>query len=305
MQAEQIISQQLNRYPGIKRGIKRLYQRVMYNTGPEDHVRGRHRAHIAGRGRRIFFGYYDKSPWDATGRYMLCLKAKDTWTNVAPAAPAELLLVDTEDENLCRALAVTHCWNVQQGCMMQWLGPRFDREIIYAVCKLHGASAIVCACSRNEREFEQENVFYAYVDVRDSEACRALYERVMAEQGRIDIPVSDAGITADGMTVKMGDLAFDRCDRHKPEGRIQYGALRGPADGAAGRRFHHYHQQCRGRSRQHRSGQLRGLQGWGDWHEQELGKGVCPQGRTGARQCSRTWVHHDGYAAHSAGASAG
>lgn len=82
-----------------------------------------------------FFGYYDKSPDDTTGRYILCLKAQDTWSNVAPTAPAQILLIDTSksetDPKRVKQIAVTHTWNVQQGCMMQWLGPDFDKEIIY------------------------------------------------------------------------------------------------------------------------------------------------------------------------------
>ena len=77
------------------------------------------------------------------------------------------------------------------------------------VCKLNQEGATVYACSRHAREFEQENVFYSYVDVRDGVTCRDLYERVMAEQGRIDILVTDAGITEDAMTFKMSDTAFD------------------------------------------------------------------------------------------------
>ncbi len=82
-----------------------------------------------------FFGYYDKSPEDATGRYVLCLRAENTWSNVAPAIPAQILLIDTAKEesvpDRVRVLATTRAWNVQQGCMMQWLGPDFDHDIIY------------------------------------------------------------------------------------------------------------------------------------------------------------------------------
>ena len=82
-----------------------------------------------------FFGYYDKSPEDVTGRYVLCLKAEDTWSDVAPASPAQILLIDTSrresDPMRVREIAVTRTWNVQQGCMMQWLGPDCDHEIIY------------------------------------------------------------------------------------------------------------------------------------------------------------------------------
>ena len=40
-------------------------------------------------------GYYDKCPWDIIGRYMLCMKAKDTWSDVFPKDKLEILLLDT------------------------------------------------------------------------------------------------------------------------------------------------------------------------------------------------------------------
>ena len=82
-------------------------------------------------GREYFFGYYDKSPWDATGRYMLCMRAKDTWSAPDPADEADILLIDTHEGNKVRRLATTRTWNVQQGCMAQWLGPEYSSRIIY------------------------------------------------------------------------------------------------------------------------------------------------------------------------------
>lgn len=70
-----------------------------------------------------FFGYYDKSPWNATMRYMICMRAKDTWSKPDPLGTADILLIDTKDGNKVRHIATTHTWNVQQGCMAQWLGP--------------------------------------------------------------------------------------------------------------------------------------------------------------------------------------
>lgn len=82
-----------------------------------------------------FFGYYDKSPWDASDRYMLCLKAKDTWSDVSPKETADILLIDTEkeenDPSRYKKIAETRSWNVQQSCMLQWLGPDFSSKIIY------------------------------------------------------------------------------------------------------------------------------------------------------------------------------
>lgn len=136
MGLEQTINQQLNKYPGIKKGIKRAYQRINYTFGSKkDHEGDIVRISPNDPKHEYFFGYYDKSPEDATGRYVLCLKAQDTWSDVAPAFPAQILLIDTslptENQNRVRVLATTHTWNVQQGCMMQWLGPDFNHEIIY------------------------------------------------------------------------------------------------------------------------------------------------------------------------------
>ncbi len=82
-----------------------------------------------------FFGYYDKSPWDADDRYMLCLRANDTWSDVSPKEPADILLIDTQKADdapdRVEKIAETRSWNVQQGCMLQWLGPDYQRKILY------------------------------------------------------------------------------------------------------------------------------------------------------------------------------
>lgn len=131
MGIEQKINQQLNKYPVIKKGIKSVYQHVMYVISPKLKSEGNIVRLSPDDSAEYFFGYYDKSPWDATGRYVLCLKAKDTWTDVAPRDVAEILLIDTQNSNNAKKIAETHSWNVQQGCMMQWLGPNYDKEIIY------------------------------------------------------------------------------------------------------------------------------------------------------------------------------
>ena len=131
MGIEQKINQQLNKYPIIKRGIKSVYQHVMYLISPKLKSEGDIVRLSPDDKSEYFFGYYDKSPWDASGRYVLCMKAKDTWSNVAPSEPAEILLIDSENDNATTKIAETYSWNVQQGCMMQWLGPNYDKEIIY------------------------------------------------------------------------------------------------------------------------------------------------------------------------------
>ncbi|MHC4592767.1 MAG: hypothetical protein ACYS8L_08750, partial [Planctomycetota bacterium] len=78
-----------------------------------------------------FFGYYDKSPWDATGRYLLglqsdfgdrCPRAEDTVT---------IGLIDTTGDDTWQPVAQTSAWNWQQGCMLRWHPAAPDRLIVY------------------------------------------------------------------------------------------------------------------------------------------------------------------------------
>lgn len=72
------------------------------------------------------------------------------------------------------------------------------------------AGAIVYACARRERSFENPNIIYHELDVTSRESCEKLFNDVVAAHGKIDVVVADAGITADSLTVKMTDEAFDR-----------------------------------------------------------------------------------------------
>ena len=129
---EQKVSQQLNKYPAIKKRIKSVYQHTMCALFSRKNHEGKIiRLSPDDPKNEYFFGYYDKCPWDASDRYILCLRAKDTWSDTAPKDPADILLIDTHNDNKVEKIATTHSWNVQQGCMAQWLGPNFDKEIIY------------------------------------------------------------------------------------------------------------------------------------------------------------------------------
>ncbi len=62
---------------------------------------------------------------DAGMRYVICMRAEDTWSEPDPIRTADILLIDVQNGNSVRKVATTHTWNVQQGCMAQWLGPDF------------------------------------------------------------------------------------------------------------------------------------------------------------------------------------
>lgn len=136
MSLEQKVNYQLNKYPGIKKYIKRAYQLGCYAVSKKIKSEGNIvRLSPDDPNSEYFFGYYDKCPWDATGRYMLCMKAKDTWSEPDPLGSAEICLIDlnvnANDGQYCKVIATTHCWNVQQGCMAQWLGSDFKSRILY------------------------------------------------------------------------------------------------------------------------------------------------------------------------------
>lgn len=131
MSIEQKINYQLNKYPAIKIVVKRIYQLLMYWLSPKIKSEG-NIARISPEGKgEYFFGYYDKSPWDSTGRYVLCMHSDDTWSEADATRSAEIVLIDTHNDNAVRTIATTETWNVQQGCMAQWLGPDFKSRILY------------------------------------------------------------------------------------------------------------------------------------------------------------------------------
>ena len=132
MSIEQKINYQLNKYPAVKKVIKRTYQLACYALSKKFKSEGNIvRVSPDDSEYEYFFGYYDKSPWDATMRYMICMRAKDTWSEPDPTVSADILLIDTQNEYSVEKIATTHTWNVQQGCMAQWLGPDFKSRILY------------------------------------------------------------------------------------------------------------------------------------------------------------------------------
>lgn len=131
MSLEQKINYQLNKFPAVKKVIKRAYQLAMYSISPKIKSEGNIVRVSPDDGKEYFFGYYDKSPWDVTGRYILCLQADDTWSDVSPKNDANILLIDTENVNSVRKIAKTSAWNVQQACMLQWLDGVSSKSIIY------------------------------------------------------------------------------------------------------------------------------------------------------------------------------
>jgi hypothetical protein len=72
----------------------------------------------------------DKSPWNNKKDKILTLEVPYSDKHPDPNNKAEIALINLEN-NCYNKIKETITWNLQQGSMMQWLGPDFNRNIIY------------------------------------------------------------------------------------------------------------------------------------------------------------------------------
>lgn len=163
MGLEQKINYFLNRFPKLKKGLKRCYQRFSYAFSKKIKSEGNIISVTPNDGKEYFFGYYDKSPWNKTEKYMVCLRADNTWSDVSPKQPADIILIDLtkgiSDNNRIRKIAETRAWNVQMGCMLQWLGPNFENKIIYNDFRNNELCSVILDIDNFEEQIINKPVF--------------------------------------------------------------------------------------------------------------------------------------------------
>lgn len=109
-----------------------------------------------------FFGYYDKCPWDPSGRYVLA-KEVDFWDRPPTGADSVRIgLVDLENDNRFAPVAETTAWCWQQGTMLQWLpapaGGGVGR-IIYNERRGDGYGAVLLDVESGERRELSRSVY--------------------------------------------------------------------------------------------------------------------------------------------------
>ena len=78
-----------------------------------------------------FFGYYDKSPLNKDNTKLLACKS--SFIDRMPSKDDILEIGYFEWQNSDKFIKITEtkAWNWQQGCMLQWLAPDYDKKIIY------------------------------------------------------------------------------------------------------------------------------------------------------------------------------
>ena len=180
---EELGKKTFEQFPMAKKTAKRVYHGVstaldgqrfhqigdLYRVSPDDSY-------------EYLCGYYDKSPWDMDDRFLLALKVRGSWKSVAPKEYGIVCVIDTHNENKVFKIGISHSWNVQQGCMAQWLGPDFRERIIYN-------------------------------DFREGHYCSVIYNlRERREERILNAPVYD--VSRDGKTALS--LDFSRLHRMRP-----------------------------------------------------------------------------------------
>jgi hypothetical protein len=88
---------------------------------------------VGRNGRHHFFGYYNKSNWDPSGRKLLAHEVPWRDAPVKPELIAQVGYFDMEPGAGFRAVGETRSWNWQMGSQLQWLGGSGGRKIIYNV----------------------------------------------------------------------------------------------------------------------------------------------------------------------------
>lgn len=116
------------------------YQRVLYYLLPKAKIEGNLTKITPNDDYEYFFGYYDKNPWNERSTHILALRVRNSCVYPDSTEAAEIVAIAIADRSMAK-IASTVSWNVQQGCMAQWLD---DEHVIFNDFREHKYVCIVC-----------------------------------------------------------------------------------------------------------------------------------------------------------------
>ena len=139
---------------------QQLLTREQITSGPENHLFG-------------YIGHVGTIPWNASGRYIVALRTEFVDRMPGPDDPAEIILLDAEDDYAVRAVDTSRGWNVQQGTMLYWNPADPENQFFF-----------------NDRDPKTGKVFCVLYDISEGRRVR--------EYRFEDTPVGNGGIAFDG-----------------------------------------------------------------------------------------------------------
>lgn len=137
-----------------------LLEREQITAGPKNHLFG-------------YIGHVGTIPWNASGRYIVALRTEFVDRMPGSDDPAEIILLDTENDYAVRAVDTSRGWNVQQGTMLYWNPADPENQFFF-----------------NDRDPETGKVFCVLYDISEGRRVR--------EYRFEDTPVGNGGVAFDG-----------------------------------------------------------------------------------------------------------
>lgn len=139
---------------------RQMLTRDQITSGPKNHLFG-------------YIGHVGTIPWNASGRYIVALRTDFVDRMPGPDDPAEIILLDTENDYAPRAIDTSRGWNVQQGTMLYWNPADPENQFFF-----------------NDRDPETGKVFCVLYDISEGRRVR--------EYRFDDTPVGNGGVAFDG-----------------------------------------------------------------------------------------------------------
>ena len=127
---EKRLAQLLSKFPGLKHGIKKIYQKINY------YIYSKKYKHLTEliineynfENKETFFGYYDHSPLNPKQTHILFhASTLSTKKLPDPDYPIDIVLFSLKD-NTAIKIAESSAYNWQQGSRLQWIN---DEEFIF------------------------------------------------------------------------------------------------------------------------------------------------------------------------------
>jgi len=158
---ERKIASFLHRYPNLKRSVKKTYQQLNFRLYKKDtsYICSYLIQKISYNNEESFFGYYDKSPMNKDGNYIVFHSSPFSSTkNPKSEKSLNICLLNTAD-NSSQVIGTTNAWNWQQGSRLQWLD---NIRFIFNDFDEHKKKYISRICNAQDYKFEKDIDFPVY-----------------------------------------------------------------------------------------------------------------------------------------------
>ena len=237
MNIERIASNALRKFPAARAVLKTAYQltgyavsRAKFNSSEISHAPIRQ---ITQGSSHHYFGYYDKSPWDARDERILTVEVEHSSSPPEPGQIAKIGYVDSETLETT-FFAESKTWNFQQGCMLQWVAPGYADSVIFNDFEDGHYVSHLMNITTNEQTTINEPIYcisptgktalsldfsrlhrlrpgYGYINLPDSTANQAIPD----SQGITEIDLKSGGTK---LLLSIKDVANAGEDQTFPEG---------------------------------------------------------------------------------------